>query len=58
MRVKIHFDSYVMVGDTVIFEAATMERIREMFILWLESRGMDTDQKSCGAWAEILEDER
>ncbi len=55
MEVKIHFDSYIMKGDSITFEADTVEEIRQMFSEWLESRDMDKDINKHNAWSERVD---
>ena len=58
MIVKIHFDSYIMQGDSLTFEADTVDEIKEKFSQWLESKGMDPNinNPKLNAWSEVLDD--
>ena len=41
MKVRIRFNSHVMDNDSVVLEGYTPEDIRQQFIDWCESRGLD-----------------
>lgn len=45
VEVEIKFDSYLMKGDTLVFEVESIDELKEMFKEWCISRNMDQETK-------------